>query len=77
MAYLMAAVGGAAVPGMGIEELNEVQVAQKRGLDGARTMAFVRSELATALQTFAPCRKSRWRRPPRHSRTWEPIPCTR
>ena len=54
MAYLMAAVGGAAVPGMGIEELNEVQVAQKRGLDGARTMAFVRSELATALQTFAP-----------------------
>ena len=54
MAYLMAAVGGAAVPDIGIEELNEVQVAQKRGLDGAETMAFVRSELATALQTFAP-----------------------
>jgi hypothetical protein len=28
-------------------------VAQKRGLDGAETMAFVRSELATALETFA------------------------
>ena len=54
MAYLMAAVGGAAGPGMGIEELNEVQVAGKRGLDGAETMAFVRSELATALETFAP-----------------------
>jgi len=39
---------------MGIEELNEVQVAQKRGLNGAETMAFVRSELATALETFAP-----------------------
>jgi hypothetical protein len=39
---------------MGIEELNEVQVAQKRGLDGPGTMAFVRSELATALETFAP-----------------------
>jgi hypothetical protein len=38
---------------MGIEELNEVQVAQKRGLDGAETMAFVWSELATALETFA------------------------
>src|SRR5271155_4818261 len=54
MAYLMAAVGGAAVAGIGIEELTEVQVAQKRGLDGAQTMAFVRTELATALQAFAP-----------------------
>jgi len=54
MAYLMAAVGGAAVPDMGIEELNEAQVAQKRGLDGAETMAFVRGELAAALETFAP-----------------------
>ena len=50
----MAAVGGTAVPDMGIEELNEVQVAQKRGLDGAQIMAFVRSELVTALETFAP-----------------------
>lgn len=39
---------------MGIEELNEVQVAEKRGLDGADTMAFVRGELATALEAFAP-----------------------
>ena len=54
MALLVAAVGGAAGPDMGIEELNEVQVAHKRGLDGAETMAFVRSELATALETFAP-----------------------
>jgi uncharacterized protein (TIGR03083 family) len=54
MAFLVAAVGGAAGPDMGIEELNEVQVAQKRGLDGAETMAFVRGELATALKTFAP-----------------------
>jgi uncharacterized protein (TIGR03083 family) len=54
MALLVAAVGGAAEPDMGIEELNEVEVAQKRGLDGAQTMAFVRTELATALQTFAP-----------------------
>jgi uncharacterized protein (TIGR03083 family) len=53
MALLVAAVDGAAGPDMGIEELNEVQVAQKRGLDGAETMAFVRSELATALETFA------------------------
>jgi uncharacterized protein (TIGR03083 family) len=48
MAFLVAAVGGAAAPDMGIEELNEVQVAGKRRLDGAETMAFVRSELATA-----------------------------
>jgi hypothetical protein len=54
MALLVAAVGGAAGPDMGIEELNEVQVAAKRGLDGAETMAFVRSEVATALETFAP-----------------------
>jgi uncharacterized protein (TIGR03083 family) len=54
MAFLMAAVGGAAGPDMGIEELNEVQVAQKRGLDGAETLAFVRGELAAALETFAP-----------------------
>jgi uncharacterized protein (TIGR03083 family) len=54
MAFLMAAVGGAAGPDMGIEELNEVQVAEKRGLDGAQTMAFVRAELAKALETFAP-----------------------
>jgi hypothetical protein len=54
MAFLVAAVGGAAEPDMGIEELNEVQVAEKRGLDGAETMAFVRGELATALETFAP-----------------------
>jgi hypothetical protein len=39
MALLVAAVDGAAGPDMGIEELNEVQVAQKRGLDGAETMA--------------------------------------
>jgi uncharacterized protein (TIGR03083 family) len=54
MAFLVGAVGGAAGPDMGIEELNEVQVAEKRGLDGAETMAFVRGELATALETFAP-----------------------
>jgi uncharacterized protein (TIGR03083 family) len=54
MAFLVAAVGGAAGPDMGIEELNEVQVAAKRGLGGAETMAFVREELATALATFAP-----------------------
>ncbi len=53
MALLVAAVGGAAGPDRGIEELNEVQVAAKRGLDGAETMAFVRSEVATALETFA------------------------
>jgi uncharacterized protein (TIGR03083 family) len=54
MDFLVAAVGGEAGPDMGIEELNEVQVAKQRGLDGAQTMAFVRSKLATALQTFAP-----------------------
>lgn len=54
MAYLMAAVTGAAVPGMGIEELNEAQVAEKRGLDGTATMAYVRRELAAAQAAFAP-----------------------
>ncbi len=62
---------------MGIEELNEVQVAQKRGLDGAETMAFVRSELATALETFAPLQEEPLLRPPHSSRTWERIPFTR
>jgi hypothetical protein len=47
MALLVAAVRGEQTPGnIGIEELNEVQVAQKRGLDGAETMAFVRSDRA-------------------------------
>jgi hypothetical protein len=54
MDFLVAAAGGAAGPDMGIEELNEVQVAQKRGLNGAQTMEFVRSKLATALKAFAP-----------------------
>jgi hypothetical protein len=54
MAFLAAAVGGAAEPDMGIEELNEVQAAEKRRLDGVETIAFVRGELATALETFAP-----------------------
>jgi hypothetical protein len=56
---------------------SRVKVGASLGALGAETMAIVRSELATALQTFAPCRKSRWRRPPHHCRTWEPIPCTR
>jgi uncharacterized protein (TIGR03083 family) len=54
MAFLVAAVGGAPGPDMGIEEVNEVQVAEKRGLDGRETMAFVRGELAAALEAFAP-----------------------
>jgi hypothetical protein len=54
MAYLMAAVSGPPVPGMGIEELNEVLVAEKRGLDGTSAMAYVRRELAAAQAAFAP-----------------------
>ena len=64
MAFLVAAVGGAPGPDMGIEELNEVQVAEKRGLDGAETVAFVRGSWQRPSRPSRPCKKSRWRRPP-------------
>jgi uncharacterized protein (TIGR03083 family) len=54
MAYLMEAASGAAVPGIGIEALNDVRVAEKRGLDGAGTIAYVRQELAGAQAAFGP-----------------------
>jgi hypothetical protein len=47
-------VAGAAAPDLGIEQINEVMVAEKRGLNGAETMDLVSSNLATALKTFAP-----------------------
>jgi uncharacterized protein (TIGR03083 family) len=77
MAFLVAAVGGAAGPDMGIEELNEVRVAGKRGLDGAETMAFVRDELATALETFAPLQEEPLASATAQLQTWGPIPFTR
>lgn len=54
MSLLVDAVGGAAAPDMGIEQINEVLVAEKRGLNGAKTMDLVRDNLAIALKTFAP-----------------------
>jgi uncharacterized protein (TIGR03083 family) len=54
MSLLVAAVGGVAAPDMGIEQINELQVAERRALDGPETIAFVRDQLAVALQTFAP-----------------------
>jgi uncharacterized protein (TIGR03083 family) len=54
MEYLIAAVSGNVVPGIGIEALNDVQVAEKRGLDRAETMAYVRQELTAAQAAFAP-----------------------
>jgi hypothetical protein len=54
MSLLVDAVGGAAAPDMGIEQINEVMVGEKRGLDGAETIDFVRRNLAVALKTFEP-----------------------
>jgi uncharacterized protein (TIGR03083 family) len=54
MSFLVAVVGGADAPDMGIEQINEVLVADQRGLNGVETMDFVRSNLASALESFAP-----------------------
>jgi hypothetical protein len=54
MSFLVDAVGGATAPDIGIEQINEVMVGDERGVNGAETMDFVRANLATALQTFAP-----------------------
>ena len=69
MAYLMVAVGGAAVPDIGIEELNEVQVAQKRGLDEPRPWPSCGASWQQPWGPSRPCRKSRRRRPLHHSKT--------
>jgi hypothetical protein len=76
MAFLAAAVGGAPGPDMGIEEVNEVQVAEKRGLDGPETMAFVRSELAAALEAFAPLDDAAAVKKTRPARTRTAVPAS-
>jgi hypothetical protein len=53
---LVDAVNGelAPPPGMGIEALNDVQVAEWRGRDARETIEFVETQLAKALPVFTP-----------------------
>lgn len=49
---LQAAIGGAAAPPIGIEELNQHVVAERRDWLPARTIDFLRDQLETAVPTF-------------------------
>jgi uncharacterized protein (TIGR03083 family) len=51
---LQAAVGGEALPDSGIERLNEVMVAGRRGWDTARTLNNVEKQLEQAITLFTP-----------------------
>jgi hypothetical protein len=51
---LMAAVNGEELPDMGIEALNDVEVAEKRGCAGRQAAEFFQQQLAKALTTFSP-----------------------
>src|ERR1700746_1616807 len=51
---LQAAVGGEALPDSGIERLNEVMVAERRGWDTASTVNNVEKQLEQAIALFTP-----------------------
>ena len=51
---LMAAVGGEVLPDVGIEALNDIQVAEKRGWASRQAVDFFQQQLEKALATFAP-----------------------
>jgi uncharacterized protein (TIGR03083 family) len=51
---LMAAVGGAAVPEIGIEALNDLQVTEQRGRSSAQALEALQQNLDKALEVFAP-----------------------
>ncbi len=51
---LQSAVGGEALPDSGIERLNEVMVAGRRGWDTARTLNNVEKQLEQAITLFTP-----------------------
>jgi uncharacterized protein (TIGR03083 family) len=50
---LMAAVGGAAVPEIGIEALNDLQVTEQRGRSSAQALESLQQNLDKALEVFA------------------------
>jgi uncharacterized protein (TIGR03083 family) len=54
LGLLMAAVGGEEVPEIGIEALNDIQVAEKRGWDSTQALGALRQNLDKALTVFAP-----------------------
>jgi uncharacterized protein (TIGR03083 family) len=55
---LQAAVGGEAVPDSGIEPINEVMVAARRGWDTARTVDNVEKQLDQAITLFTPLQEA-------------------
>ena len=57
---LMAAVGGEVLPEMGIEALNDIQVAEKRGWASRQAVDFFQQQLEKALAMFAPLRRRPW-----------------
>jgi uncharacterized protein (TIGR03083 family) len=54
LGLLMAAVGGEVVPETGIEALNDIQVAEKRGWNSAQALEALQQNLEKALAVFAP-----------------------
>jgi hypothetical protein len=54
LGLLMAAAGGEVVPETGIEALNDIQVAEKRGWNSAQALAALQRNLDKALAVFAP-----------------------
>jgi uncharacterized protein (TIGR03083 family) len=54
LGFLMDQVGGAAMPDIGIEKLNEIQVAEKRGWNSRQIIEFLRTQLEKGLAAFAP-----------------------
>jgi hypothetical protein len=54
LGLLMAAVGGEVVPETGIEALNDIQVAEKRGWNSAQALEALQQNLDKALAVFAP-----------------------
>jgi hypothetical protein len=54
LGLLMAAVGGEVVPETGIEALNDMQVAEKRGWNSAQALEALQQNLEKALAVFAP-----------------------
>jgi hypothetical protein len=54
LGLLMAAVGGEVVPETGIEALNDIQVSEKRGWNGAQALEALERNLDKAPPVFAP-----------------------
>jgi mycothiol maleylpyruvate isomerase-like protein len=54
LGLLMAAVGGEAVPEIGLEALNDLQVAEQRGRSSAQALEALQQNLDKALAVFAP-----------------------